>query len=406
MSLTQKVIQNITQPGKYQDKYGLALRVSPGGSKAWILRYTLNGQRRDDGLGKFPEVSLADAREKAMAMQLLARKGIDPRADKVERARAAATFQDDGDAFIARHRLGWSASHTHQWEASLRDHVYPLIGKKPVGLIDTETVMMVLDPIWREKPETARRVRNRIERVLDYAKALGHRDGDNPARWRGHLQNLMSKMLPTPTPLESMDYHVLPAFMRRLDAEESRAARCLQFLILTGCRSAEAMGARWDEIDFEHSVWKLPAERMKSREPHDVPLSQAALSVLKEAGTRGRSEFIFSNPTYKAKMAPNSLRRLMIKMGQDCTVHGFRSTFRTWLQEKTDFSNELCEVALAHAVGNNTQRAYTRGNQLEKRRPMMEKWARYVVEKTIQSQPRPDVGARTPMSKAAQRISI
>ncbi|MGE8046067.1 tyrosine-type recombinase/integrase [Pseudomonas monteilii] len=404
MSLTQKVIQNITTPGKYQDKYGLALRVSPGGSKAWILRYTFNGVRRDDGLGKYPDVSLAEARETAMAMRLKAGKGIDPRQEKAERAKAATTFEEAGNAFIARHRHGWSEAHIHQWEASLRDHVYPKIGRTPVHAIDTETVRTVLDVIWHEKPETARRVRNRIERILDYSKALGHREGDNPARWRGHLQNIMSTLLPTPTPLESMDYRVLPAFMRRLDAEDSRAARCLQFLILTGCRSKEAMDARWDEIDWERLVWRIPAERMKSRELHEIPLSDAALAVLKEAGTRGRSDYIFASKNLKAPMANNSLRRLMTKLGEDCTVHGFRATFRTWLQEKTDFSNELCEAALAHAVGTLTQRAYTRGKQLEKRRPMMDKWARFAVEKLVTPTPRPTVNsmaaARTPRIKS------
>lgn len=406
MSLTQKVIQNITTPGKYQDKYGLALRVSPGGAKAWIMRYTFDGARRDDGLGKFPDVSLDEARARAMAMRLLARKGIDPREEKDERAKSAATFREDGDAFIARHRHGWSQAHIHQWEASLRDHVYPIIGNKAVCVIDTAAVIKVLDPIWREKPETARRVRNRIERVLDYSKALGHRDGDNPARWRGHLQNLMSNLLPTPTPLESMNYLVLPAFMARLEAEDSRAARCLQFLILTGCRSGEAMGARWDEIDFEHCVWQIPPERMKSREAHEIPLSQAALNVLKETGTRGRSEYIFSNPSYTGMMASNTLRRLMMKLGEDCTVHGFRATFRTWLQEKTDYSNDLCEAALAHAVGNLTQRAYTRGKQLEKRRPMMDKWARFAVERMQPPAPRQGMtsmlAARAPAGKSQQ----
>jgi len=367
------------------------------------MRYTFEGTRRDDGLGKFPDVSLDEARAQAMAIRLSARKGIDPREEKAERARSAVTFREDAEAFISRHAHGWGVKHTHQWEASLRDHVYPKIGGKAVCSIDTETVRKVLDPIWREKPETARRVRNRIERVLDYSKTLQHRDGDNPARWRGHLQNIMSNLLPTPTPLDSMSYHVLPAFMARLEAEDSRAARCMQFLILTGCRSAEAMGARWDEIDWEHSVWRIPAERMKSREDHDIPLSQAALNVLKEAGTRGKSEYIFSNPTYTGMMANNTLRRLLKeKMAESCTVHGFRATFRTWLQEKTDFSNELCEAALAHAVGNLTQRAYTRGKQLEKRRPMMDKWARFAVERMQPPAPRPSMTVAARSGKSHQ----
>lgn len=412
MSLTQKVIQNITTPGKYQDKYGLALRVSPKGSKAWIVRYTFDGERRDDGLGKFPDVSLAEARETAMAIRLSARKGIDPRADRErakEVANSAFTFEDDANAFIERHRHDWSTEHAHQWEASFRDHVYPIIGKKAVCIIDTKIVLSVLDPIWRTKSVTARRVRNRIERVLDYSKTLGHRDGENPARWRGHLQNVMTKFTPAPTPLESMSYIALPGFMRRLEDEDSRAARCLQFLILTGCRTSEAMGALWSEIDWEHSIWRIPAERMKGKEEHEIPLSQAALTVLKEVGTRGKSDYIFANRNYTGEMANNTLRRLMEKLGEPYTVHGFRATFRTWLQEKTDFSNELCETALAHVVGNITQRAYTRGKQLEKRRPMMDKWARFAVERMQPPVPRqgmnPVLASRTPILKPLQPFS-
>jgi integrase len=405
MALTQKFLERIVTPGKFPDKHGLSIRVSAGGSKAWIVRYTFQGRRRDDGLGKWPDVSLEDARARAMEIKLLAHKDIDPRLDKAERARLAVTFQDDAMAFIERHRHDWSQAHAHQWEASMRDHIYPIIGKVPVYDIYTDTVRQVLDPIWREKPETARRVRNRIERVLDYSKAMGHRTGENPARWRGHLQNIMSKVLPTPTPLESMDYQVLPAFMRRLDAEDTRASRCLQFLILTGARSAEAIGARWEEIDFEHAVWNVPAVRMKGRELHMVPLSEAALNVLKEVGTRGKSEFIFSNPKHDKSLANNALRRLMTTMGEDCTVHGFRATFRTWLQEKTDFSDELCEVALSHVVGNSTSRRYARGAQLDKRRPM-ERWARFATERTIAPQPRPSKRPQTPMDKAAHRVAV
>jgi len=408
MALTQKVIQNITIPAKYPDKYGLSLRVSPGGAKAWIVRYTLNGKRRDDGLGKFPEVSLEDARARAMEIKLLSRKGIDPRDVKAQKALAdqpVITFLDDANAYIERHRKEWSQTHTHQWEASLRDHVFDLIGSKPVADIDTKQVTKVLDVIWRELPETARRVRNRIERVLEYSTAMGHRTGENPARWQGHLRNIMPNVLPAPVPLEAMDYVLLPDFMLKLDAEDSRAARCLQFLILTGCRTAEAIGARWDEIDFEHAVWSIPAERMKGKELHQVPLSDAALAVIKEVGTRGKSDFIFSNRDHSKSLAPNALRRLMKTMNQDCTVHGFRSTFRTWLQEKTDFSHDLCEICLAHVVGNATSRTYTRSNQLEKRKPMMEKWGRFAIGKTVAPRPvQPKPSARTPLAKASLRV--
>jgi len=384
MSLSTKVIEKITLPGRYHDKNGLHLRVTPNGTKSWILRYQHEGTRHDAGLGGYPKVSLSEARKAAMEFKVKLHSGVDPLAERKKQTStnpATITFENEALEFIERHRPGWSEKHSSQWLNSMRDHVFQLIGLRPVAEIGTDDVLKVLDPIWNSKPETARRVRNRIERVLDYSKARGYRDGDNPARWRGHLQNIMARRHDNKSPLESMPYHQLPQFMKVLDGIGTRQAYCLQFLILTAARTSEAMGAKWDEIDFANRVWNIPAERMKNSEPHQVPLSDAAMEVLKDVGTRGRSDYIFPNRRLSALMANNSLRRLLSTLGHDCTVHGFRATFRTWADEKTNFPFELCEIALSHVVGNLTSRSYARGNQLEKRRALMDRWARFAMDR-------------------------
>jgi len=387
MSLSQKVIEKITTPGNYQDRNGLILKVRPSGSKSWILRYQVNGERHDMGLGSFPGLSLAEARKKAIEQRALINQGVDPLEQKKENAIASITLRDAVMSFIERHAAGWSTKHTSQWQNSMQEHVYPLIGSVPVRDLETSHIMSVLDPIWREKHETANRVRNRLERVIDQETALNHRSGENPARWKGHLQNLMPIVQAVPEPLEAMEYSRLPYFMRVLDGEDSRAARCMQFLILTACRTTEAMGARWDEIDWINRVWTIPAARMKGGEEHQVPLSEEAIQVLKDTGTRNRSELIFPAARSTNMLADNALRRLMKKLGEQATPHGFRSTFRTWAAEKTAFSHEVCEISIAHVVGNATSRRYIRGNQLEKRRPLMAKWAKYAMEKVTPHHP-------------------
>lgn len=387
MSLSQKVIEKITVPGCYQDKNGLSLKVRPTGTKSWTLRYQFNGKRRDAGLGAFPAVSLAEARKKTMEYRVLINKGIDPLEQRKEASIAAVTVEDEALTFIERHRAGWSDKHASQWLNSLTEYVFPLIGTVPVAAADTQHVIKVLDPIWLKKPETARRIRNRMERVFDHAKAHGHRKAENPARWKGHLQNLMANNQTAVDPLESMEFSRLPYFMRVLEGEDSRAARCLQFLILTACRTSEAQGARWDEIDFINRVWTIPAERMKNGEEHQVPLSEEAIQVLRDTGTRNRSELVFPAARTTAMMPDNALRRLLKKLGEPCTPHGFRATFRTWAAEKTAFSHELCEISLAHVVGNTTSRAYIRGNLLEKRRPLMARWAKYAMDRVTPHHP-------------------
>lgn len=387
MALSQKVIDSITTPGIYQDKNGLSLKVRPAGTKSWIFRYQFNGDRHDIGLGAFPAVSLAEARKKVIAYRAQINQGIDPLAEREERSIAAITLQDACLGYIERHRAGWSEKHASQWLNSLQEHVFPVIGTVPVATVTTKQVLQVLDPIWQTKHETAARIRNRLERVIDQEIALGHRQDANPARWKRHLENVMPIVQADPEPLEAMDYNRLPFFMLVLDAEDSRAARCLQFLILTACRSAEAMGARWDEIDMINRVWTIPAERMKGGEEHQVPLSEEAIQVLKDTGTRNRSELVFPGPRTSTLLADNALRRLMKKLGENCTPHGFRSTFRTWADEKTAFPHEVCEISLAHVVGTATSRRYVRGNQLEKRRPLMAKWAKFAMDRVTPHHP-------------------
>lgn len=382
MSLSQKVIEKITQPGVYQDKYGLLLKVRPSGTKSWIWRYQFNGQRHDAGLGSFPTVGLADARKQAMEYRVVLGKGINPLAQRMEAAKTSVTVEDEALTLIERHKAGWSEKHTAQWLNSMTDHVFPVIGKMLIAEVETHHIMSVLDPIWTEKPETARRVRNRLEKLLSFAQAHGHRpDEKNPAAWRGHLENIMPKNLASQVPLESMPYSRLPYFMRVLEGETSRAARCMQFLILTACRTSEVMNARWQEIDLVNRVWTIPAERMKNREVHQIPLSDEAVQVLKDTGTRGKTEFVFPSTKADKVLADNSLRRLLKKLGEDCTPHGFRSTFSTWIDERTSFSSDLREISLSHVIGTATSRAYARGNQLEKRRPMMARWAQYAMER-------------------------
>lgn len=403
MPLSQKVIATITVPGVYQDKNGLSLKVRSANSKSWTFRYTSprDGERHDLGLGPFPEVSLTDARKKATELRAQIIKGIDPLEQRKEASNASVTFKDEALTFIERHRAGWSDKHASQWLNSLTEHAFPIIGDMPIGSAETADVIKVLDPIWMAKPETARRVRNRMERVFDHAKAHGRRDGENPARWKGHLQNLMPKNDNNVNQLESMEFSRLPYFMYVLEGEDSRTARCLQFLILTACRTSEALGAKWEEIDMINRVWTIPAARMKNGEEHQVPLSEEALQVLRDTGSRGRSEYVFHGTRSTSMLPDNSLRRLLRKLGEHCTPHGFRSTFRTWADEKTAFSFELCEISLAHVVGNTTSRAYVRGNQLEKRRPLMNRWAKYAMERVTPHHP---VMAKKSVPEQAARL--
>jgi integrase len=386
--LSAQAVQRTKQPGSYPDGGGLYLHVAPGGSRSWVYRFMLAGREREMGLGSFLMVTLAEARLKAADARKLRASGIDPiearkahHAAALVKAAKALTFRNAAASYIAAHRAGWrNAEHAHQWEATLSSYVYPVLGDLPVGAIDTALVLHVLEPIWTNKTETAARVRGRIEAVLDWAKARGYRDGENPARWRGHLD----KLLPARSKVASLIHHPampsgeLPGFIRALRAEQGSAARALEFLILTAARTGEVAGATWSEIYTETAAWNIPAARMKGGREHRVPLCESAITILSGLkAAAGSDGFIFS-ARKKAKPLPQrAMRTLLERMREGATVHGFRSTFRDWAAEQTSFASDVIEMALAHTVANKVEAAYRRSDLFEKRRALMREWGAF-----------------------------
>jgi integrase len=385
---TVKVTRTKT-PGMYADGGSLYLRVAKGGSKQWVFRYVINGRLRDMGLGPVHTLTLAEAREKAREARLLRLEGIDPIANK--RARMAAlraadakamTFEDCARGFIKDNEAKWTnLKHRQEWEWSLRRYVFPTLGPLPVAAIDTPLVLKVLKPIWAKIPESASRIRGRIENVLGWATVHHYRGGDNPARWNGLLEHA----LPAVSKGEhfaALPYTEIGAFMARLRQETSIAAKSLEFIVLTAVRLGEALGATWDEIDLHNRVWIVPASRMKAGREHRVPLSAAAIAVLKEMATIRRSDYVFPGVRQGRPTGKIPAWRLAKKVaGNDkVTVHGFRSSFRDWASERTSFPREVAEMALAHAIPNAVEAAYRRGDLFEKRRRLMDSWADYCAK--------------------------
>jgi integrase len=383
------------QPGMYADGAGLYLRVTPDGAKNWVLRYMLNRRPRWMGLGPLSLYGLADARTRALDARRKRHDGIDPiEARRAERTRQrleeskAITFKQCAENFMASHRAGWrNEKHRYQWKATLEQFVYPVIGDLPVQAVDIGLVLKVLEPIWTTKPETASRVRQRIENILDSAKARGYRDGENPARWRGHLDKLLparSKVREVEH-LAALPYAELPAFLANLRAREAIAARALEFLILTAARTGEVIGARWGEIDLLDKIWTVPAGRMKARREHRVPLSPRALTILQEMETVRQGDdgnsYVFPGPKQGKPLSNMAFLMLLRRMElEDLTVHGFRATFKTWASERTSFQNEIAEAALAHIIGDKVEQAYRRGDLFEKRRRLMQQWATFAKQ--------------------------
>ncbi|MDB5908951.1 MAG: integrase [Massilia sp.] len=388
--LSAILVGQLKSPGYYGDGNGLWLQISGSGSKSWVFRFTISGTRREMGLGAVHTVSLSIAREKARQCRLLLTEGKDPivsrDASRTASALSAArikTFDQCAAAYIKAHRGGWkSAKHAAQWETSLANYASPVFGALPVSDVDTDLVVKVLRPIWDTKTETAVRLRGRIESILDWATVSKYRQGENPARWRGHLQNLLAnpnKIAPVVNH-PALPWQEMPAFMPQLIAREGVAARAVQFAILTACRSGEVRGATWSEIDMEAKVWTVPAKRMKAGKEHRVPLSTAAVAVLQQMPRE--SAFIFSGRTHDTVLSDMSLTAVLRRMGRgDITVHGFRSTFRDWCSEAAgnSFSREVCEHALAHSLPNKVEAAYRRGDLLEKRILLMQAWADYCM---------------------------
>jgi integrase len=372
-------------------------------AKFWLFRYTRGGKMREMGLGPATgrvAVTLAQARAKARELHAIVREGRDPlderqaakakaHADEAKARAGAITFAQVADMYASAHEAGWrNAKHGRQWRATLRDYAMPVVGALPVEAVDTALVMSILESLWRRKPATASRVRGRVESVLDFAKARGWREGENPARWRGHLDHL----LPAHSKVArvkhhpALDWRDAGAFMVRLRRMNGVAARALEFLILTAARSGEVRGARWSEIDLAHGVWTVAGERMKSGRDHRVPLSAPAMAILREVARFGDNGFVFPGFRTVSPLSDVMLTRAVDGAGGDgASVHGFRSTFRDWCAEATHYPRELAEAALAHVVRDQTERAYQRGDALERRRVMMEAWAMFCLREPVAS---------------------
>ena len=380
--LSAVAIKN-AKPGLHPDGGNLYLQVSESGAKSWLFRYGAGGRERWMGLGSLITVSLAEAREEALQCRSLRLKGVDPiearraaRGQQTLDAAKAITFRKCAESYQAAHGTGWrSKRHAAQWDQSMADYAFPVFGDLPVAAIDIGLVMKALEPIWAEMPETASRVRGRIERVLDWAKARGYRVGENPARWRGHLDHLLParNKVARAVHLPALAYPEVPSFLTQLRDQDGIAARALEFAILTACRTSEVLNARWPE--FDGSVWTIPAERTKAGREHRVPLSNRALEILDRLPRDG--DLVFVGAHGRALNVAAMLRALRRMGRQDLTVHGFRSSFRDWAAETTNYPNHVVEMALAHAVGDKVEAAYRRGDLFEKRRHLMDAWARF-----------------------------
>ena len=389
-------VSKITKPGLYGDGGGLTLQITTTGAKSWLFRYMVASKPFGMGLGPTHTVSLAEARQKALDARKLLIDGINPLAAKKQSKIAAAlagakmmSFDQCAEAYILTHKAGWeNAKHGDQWTNTLNTYASPVFGHLPVAEIDTGLVVKCLAPIWESKTETASRVRGRIESVLGWATTSGYRTGENPARWKGHLENLLATISKTSRMKNhpSLPWPRIGAFMSALRAREGVSARAVEFAILTACRSGEVRGARWAEFDTDGKVWTIPAERMKAKREHEVPLSDAALTVLETIAKDG--EIVFAG-TKKQPLSDMSLTAVIRRMNGDdkpawadgngarVTVHGFRSSFRMWAAESTHYPREVAEHALAHQLPDAVERAYQRGSQFAKRAALMAEWAVY-----------------------------
>jgi len=385
--------------GLLPDGDGLYLQVRGPAARSWLYRYMIEGKTRDMGLGAYPAIGLDDARKTRDRLKRLRQEGLDPiEARNQERAAArlakaqAITFNQAALSYIRDKSHGWkNEKHRQQWTNTLATYVEPVLGSVPVEEIDTKLVKQVLDPIWTTKPETASRIRGRIEVILDWCKALGYRDGENPARWRGNLKDLLVAHSDI-TEVEhhpALPYTEMPAFMERLRALEGVAPRALEWIILNATRANESLKADRSEISLEEKSWTIPKIRMKGRRgkvrPHRVPLTDRALDILKLLPTSAESSYLFQGVRKGKPLTDGALRTLLLRMGvQNATTHGFRATFKTWAQERTRFAREVIEKALAHTVGDETEQAYDRGDLFDKRRKLMEAWASFCCTKPIE----------------------
>ncbi|MGG7647324.1 tyrosine-type recombinase/integrase [Pseudomonas sp. ES4] len=390
-----KSLVKAAMPGMTGDGKGLYFQVSKTGGMSWIYRYKIDGKTRYMGLGAFPTVSLAAAREAAEDARRGIARGIDPlnarAADRESRRKAASdnearkvTFMAAADDYRQRHGRAWSEKWYRGWWRKLELHAFPLAGAMPVGEIDTDAVLKILTPIWSSKTRTADEVRGQIELILDAAKALGWRHGDNPARWRGHLVNLLDnqekKKARKRVHHAAMDWSGVPSLMSQLAEISSRDAYAARLLILTGARSHMIRLATWDEFDLDMRVWSLTAERMKMKVEFKIPLADEVVVFLAELKKKADTDFLFPGRGASGAMHANAIRNLLHQLGyEDITRHGFRSSFRDWAAESTDFPREICEMSLAHDERTQTESAYSRTDYFEKRRNLMSAWAKFAT---------------------------
>lgn len=382
-------------PGRYGDGNGLYLLVKPpggarDGGRFWLFRYTMPGTKmREMGLGRAGSqpgsVTLAEARGRAADLYKQVRLGVDPLGEREAKAAAAkvrtTTFRDVAERYMDTHEAGLrNAKHRQQWRNTMATYAYPHMGEVAVGMVATAHVLAALQPIWTEKPETAARVRGRVEAVLDFARSLDLRNGENPARWKGHLSNA----LPSRAKVAPVEHHAaLPwrdvaAFLTALRAQPGIAARALELAILTAARSGEVLNAKWPEFDLDAAVWTVPANRMKAGKEHRVPLSAPALAVLQSLLPMRDVDWTFPGQRRGRPLSNMAMEMVLRRMQRpDLTVHGFRSTFRDWAAECTTYQREVVEMALAHTVGNKVEAAYRRGDLFEKRRALMSDWATF-----------------------------
>ncbi len=396
-------IKGARGPVKLSDGGGLYLQINASDARRWIFRYKIQGKSTEMGLGGYPTVSLADARQKAAGYRQMLAENIDPkRARDVERERQVEeartqeyaaeqvmTFKACAETYIDDHKYAWkNAKHASQWRNTLRDYVYPVFGTKAVDAIDTPMVVAALRPIWHTKTETATRVRQRIENILDWAKVSGYRSQENPARWRGHLDHL----LPKPEKIKAAKHHAalpydeISSFIAELVKRKSISSQAMLFTILTACRTGEVIGATWNEIDLDNRIWIIPAERMKAKKEHRVPLSDAAMDIVNKLPRIANNDHLFPGQSRGKSISNMTMLMLLKKPTEDSglnrpdlTIHGFRSTFRDWSGETTPFPREVIEHALAHQLRDKAEAAYARGDLLIKRRKLMQAWADYCM---------------------------
>lgn len=394
--LTALQVTKLSKPGLYGDGGGLTLQITKTGAKSWLFRFMRDGKPYGMGLGATHTISLMEARQKALEARKLLADGINPLTAKKQSRIAAAlenakmmTFDQCAEAYIAAHRASWkNAKHVDQWTNTLATYASPVFGQLPVATIDTGLVVKCLAPIWENKTETASRLRGRIESVLGWATTSGYRTGENPARWKGHLDNLLATISKSSRTKHhpSLPWQDIGRFMIALRAREGSAAKAVEFAVLTACRSGEVRGAQWSEIDLVERIWTIPAARMKARREHQVPLSDAALKLLESLPKdndlvfAGRKRQVLSDMSLTAviRRMNDEVKPIWVAAtGEGITVHGFRSTFRMWVAETTPYPREVAEHALAHQLPDLVERAYQRGTQFAKRVALMAEWGAY-----------------------------